>query len=205
MLLPAHRYPSAVLAGVAALAADACHGGGRRRIKNRACRGCRDLLDGVQIIQNPDSPPVRRQNEIVVPRVNHQVVERCGREIRLPFRPRSAAINRHKEPNLGAEIQDVRVLGILLDSPQHTALGKATGNAPPRFAGVLRCVEVVVVVIVAVVIDGHVDPPRHRSRRLDPGDPQAIRRPRKCVGHIGPGQAIVAGNVKKSIVSPCIE
>ena len=79
------------------------------------------LLDRLEVIEDPDRAAVRREDHRVVARVQRDLVDAHGRQVRLDAHPALGAIDRDEQPGLGADVEHVRVLQVLghrLDRPR---------------------------------------------------------------------------------------
>ena len=67
---------------------------GGRRLRRRV------LLNRLEMVEDPQRPAVRRHDEVVVARMQRDLIHADARAIRLPARPRPAAIDREEQPGL---------------------------------------------------------------------------------------------------------
>src|SRR6266480_2369470 len=70
------------------------------------------LLEWREVVENPDRPPVRTEDEVVVARVDGDVVDRYCRQIELDARPVRAEVVGHEQAALRARPQHVRIARI---------------------------------------------------------------------------------------------
>ena len=98
------------------------HGPARkeRRLARHDFRG--QVPQRRQIVDDPDAPAVRREDEVVVARMHLQVTHRHAREVAsLELAPRLPRVGGDPEPELGAEEEQVLAHGVFLDDVRVSA------------------------------------------------------------------------------------
>ena len=73
------------------------------------------LLVRGDVVENPDATPMRTHDEIILARVDRDVVHGHGGQAVLQAAPARAAVDRHEHADLVAQEQEVRVAGVLAD------------------------------------------------------------------------------------------
>ena len=136
------------------------------------------LLDGLEVVEDPDRTTVRRDEHRVVARVDGDLVDAHGREVRLEPAPVRAAVEREEYPGLGADVEHVGVAGVLGEGLHDLAAQSGVETTKGR-AEVGGHPDVRRVVVVAVIVDGDVRGPgvdagghdlRHECVRGKAGD-----------------------------------
>ena len=147
---------------------------------------------------------MRGQNQIVVARVHRNLVDRHGRQVRLHTGPAPAAIGRHEQPALRAQIQDVRIPGVLGDRPDRLALRQTAAHRLPRLAVVPAGVHVGREIARAVPVERHVDGAIGELRRLDARHVGVGRHAGDVRRHVRPARAAVARDLHLPVVGACV-
>ena len=86
------------------------------------------LLQRRRIIEDPDAAAMRGDNHVVVTRVEHDLVDRHRRQIRLDAQPLAAAIGADEQAELRSRIEHARVLRILRHRRDGMALRQALAD-----------------------------------------------------------------------------
>ncbi len=177
----------------------------REQVRRRREDVVRHLLQRVDLVENPDPATVRAEDEVVVPRMDDEVVERHGREIEAQPTPVGSPVPGVEQPELGSDEQHLRIAGVLPRGAEHSIGGQVADDGGPRLAVVARPVQVVRKIVVPVVVDRDV----HRSLvvagRFDARDPRHLREPRHAVRHVGPGPPVVERDLDVPVVGADIQ
>ena len=116
----------------------------------------RPLLQRRDVVRYPDAPAVRGDNQVVVTRVNEDVVGAHRRIVAHEFLPLPAAVERDEQPELGPGIQQVPVLRILANHLDVPVRRQIAGDRVERLAEVVRDEHVWFQVVVPVPVHRHV-------------------------------------------------
>ena len=172
--------------------------GGAREHRGRERAQRRDVVD------DPNAAAVRGDHEIVVARMDREIAHRHrGQVPTLVARPLLAAVERHPQPELGAEEQQVLVDEIFLDHvgvAAHRAVGR--DERRPRRPVVGRLVGVGPHVAEGVEVERRVDRARVEMPRLDRRDPRVLRQARDVGDDVGPRLAAVFRHLQVAVVRP---
>ena len=155
------------------------------------------------VVDDPDPASVRREDEVVVARMDLEVADRDVGEVpALELRPRGAAVRRDPEAELGPEEKERRVDRVFLDHVRVSAdpvLGP--GDPRPGLSEVGRAVGERPHVPEHVEVEGRVSGPRLEPARLDPADPWLLRQSPDVADDVRPVGAAVAGQLQVSVGS----
>src|SRR5438093_9060193 len=131
--------------GPPALAFDALLDRARRNKRNVLLQQIRSQrAQRCDVINNPDAAAVRRQNKLVVARLNRQIAYGNGGEmVAFKLRPAFSSVDRDPKSELGPEKKKIRLNQVFLDDVRVTTnafrvLG--CNKRRPRFA-VISCLE----------------------------------------------------------------
>src|SRR5215468_990020 len=113
------------------------------------------LLQRSDVVNDPNAAPVRGRDQVVVARVDQQVVHTHGRQTGHELFPLGAAIDRNEDAELGSDKEQVLVLRVLADDVNVTDRQVAYDRSPGR-AVIAGDEEVRLQVVVAVVVNREV-------------------------------------------------
>ena len=132
------------------------------------------LLQRRDVVEDVDAAAVRSDDEIVVTRVDEDVIDTDRRQAVHEPLPLLAAVQRDVERVLGAEVEEVAVLRIL---PDHVdvAFREVARDRRPGLAEILRDEDVRLVIVGAVAVERDVTRARVEVGRLDPRDVRFLR------------------------------
>lgn len=150
------------------------------------------------VVDNPERAARGGDRQAVA--VRREIGHRDGRELAAQRLPALAGVARDHEPLLGAEVEQVRALGVLAQDDQVGVRRQRAGERRPGLAVVGGLVEVRPNVVEAVGVDHHIGGPRRPARGLDALDRGPLGRSGR--GHFLPGRAVVASDVHQSVVGP---
>ena len=178
--------------------------GGPRREDMRGARRDRrcEFTERVHLVEDPDATRVRAEHEVVLPRMNEEIVVCHERHPAAELRPGTPAIVAPEKPELGAEEEHVSIHRILAQRTRH-ARGRQSAVDPRECrAVVVAAIHVVREVAVPVVVGHDVRARAGVSREFDPVDPRAARQSRQARCEFGPVAAVVPTPLHIPIVRP---
>ena len=183
-----------------ALLRGACrHEGGVLRGKLR-----RQLTQRRDVVHDPDAAAVRGDHEVAVARLHGEIAHRDGGQMPAPvLRPVRAAVHRHRESQLRAEVEELRVDGILLDHVRVTAHTLSVLRIEERRPGatvILGDVDIRRHVPERVPVEGCIRRARRVLARLNPVHPAVLRQPAHVPHHVLPVPAAVARQLQVAVV-----
>ncbi len=148
---------------------------------------------------------MRRDDHVVVSRVEDDLVDRHRRHVRLDARPRTAAVRADEQAELRSGIQHVRILRVLGHRHDGVALGNALTDRAEVVAAVDAGIHVNVHVVGAMIVEARVDHVdvvhgRHQARHVG-----VLRHAREAGRDVGPGLAAILRHVDLAIVRAGIE
>ena len=114
------------------------------------------LLEGTQVIEDPDAPAVGGRDEVAIPGVDDQIVDRDGGHPAHQTMPGGASIHRRMNRELGPDIEQARVPGVFRDDIDRLVVGQRAAQAGPGAAVVGGPVEVGGEVVAAMAIEGDI-------------------------------------------------
>ncbi len=91
----------------------------------------RELLQRRDVVGDPDAAPVRRDDQVVVARMDQDVVDARRRKVVHELLPLLAAVERDEQPELGADVEQVPVLRILAHDLDVAERRQVAGDARP--------------------------------------------------------------------------
>ena len=156
------------------------------------------LLQRRQVIEDPEAPARSRHDEVVVPLLNHQVVDWRVRQVELQGLPQPATVERDVHAGLGPRVKQTGTHRILTDD-MHPGIGIESGRdlgPVPAEVGRLERPRCEVVELVAIV--GHVSRRRVVGRHRDRVDETLLQTSR---GDVIPGDAVVSSEVHEPVVA----
>ncbi len=128
----------------------------------------RELLQRRDIVRDPHAAPVRRDDQIVVARMDQDVVRADRRVVVHELLPGLAAVERDGQPELRSHVEQVLVLRVLADDLDVAGLRQGARHALEGFAEVARDEHVGLQVVAAVIVHRHVGRSLIEVRGLDP-------------------------------------
>ena len=164
-------------------------------------RFCRcDFLKRRRAIKYENAAAVRRDDQVIVSRVNDDVPHGHRRDVVADRNPMSAAIPRREYSKLGPAIKQGLHLRVLAHHVNITLSRQIALYRSPRLAVVGGLERPRAEVIVLVTVERYVSRPRIEVRGVDVRDPR-IRRQAFDVGdHVCPGLAAVSGHLNVSVI-----
>jgi hypothetical protein len=163
------------------------------------------LLYWCGVVQNPDAAPVRRQDHVVLARMEDDLVDRNGWQSRADPIPAAAAIRRDEQAELGASVEHRGILRIFGQRHHHLSLGQTLADQAEVLAAVGARVDIVVVVVVPVVIKRDIDGVGVVRRGHQAGYIRVVRHVRETRVDVGPRLAAVLGHVDRAVVGAGVE
>ena len=147
------------------------------------------MLQGRDVVHDVQPASVRRNDEIVVARVNSDIANRHRRHVLPDRHPAAASIERYPQPELRPGVQDVLVLRIFADDmgPSRLRRRHIQVQPRPRLAKVRRLEKICGVVVVLMMIGRHVGGSCIEVRRFEVWNPSVRRQAAHILDDIGPG------------------
>ena len=143
--------------------------------------------------------------QVVVARVDHQIVEWQRRHVVLQLDPVLTTVDRYEQPQLAPQPEHVGVARVFADGAEYRVGRQIADDRGPRFAEVRRTVQVVVVVVVAVVVDDDVHRPGLVPGSLDPRDPGGIGDAGEPRGDVRPSRAPVPRHLQIPVIGTGVQ
>ena len=135
---------------------------------------------GAEVVEDPDRASVRGEDEIVVARMDGDVVDRHRRQVEFQPRPVAALIVRNEQPALRAEEEELRIAEMLADDVDRAGVvGDAAADRLPGRAVVGRHENVDAEVVAAMAVERGVRRPFVEARGDDAADVDALLRRRR--------------------------
>ena len=88
-------------------------------------------------ICDENTAPMSADNEVVLPRMHDQVMDRDRRQVVAHSRPARPTIETGEDPEIGPDKQQVRILTVFLDHVDRTC-GQRSAEGFPRFTEIRR-------------------------------------------------------------------
>ena len=126
-----------------------------------------DLLKWRDVVDDVDAAAVRADDEIVLAGVNHDVVDRYGRDVVFELSPEMSLRGREEHPELRADEEKVRLDEIFAYHLHRSVRGEIAADRSPVHAVVVALENIRLEIIVAVVVERGVDRPFAESGRDD--------------------------------------
>ena len=144
------------------------------------------------------------QHEVIVPRVDGDVAHRHGREVAaLELGPVRAGVHRDEQAKLRAQIEDARPLQVLLDHMRVAAHPRGRADeGGPGLAEIRRAIQVRREIAEGVPVEGGVGRPLGMAAGLHPRHPGGGRQALHVLDQVGPGPAVVLGQLEVAVVGP---
>src|SRR5664280_2743228 len=157
-----------------------------------------------EVVHDPDPAPVRRDDEVLLARLEREVADGDGREIAaLELGPGLPRVERDPEPELGPEVEEAGPDGVLLDHVRPAADARRRAGDPlPRLPGVARRVDPRRHVAEGVPVERRVRGAVRVRSGLDPRDPARGRQARNVLHEVRPRRAAVARELEVAVVGP---
>ena len=133
------------------------------------------LAQGRDVVEDPEAPAVGRGDEVVVARVDEEVVDGDRGHVQRQAGPARAAVAAEEDPEFRAQEEEVLVDRVLADDVDGLAVGDAGGDGRPGLAEVGRLEDVGLEVVAAVAVERHVAGALVEARGLDPAAPETRR------------------------------
>ena len=158
------------------------------------------LLERADVVDDPDAPAVRPDDEVVVARVHEDVVDPHGRQPGHERLPLLAAVQR----DVASRTRCRGTAGSRFFGSSRTTFTFPIGRLPrhgrPRSAVVLREEDVRLVVVGAVPVEHDVARARVEVRRLDPRHEGLVGHALHVLDDVLPGCAAVAADLEVAVV-----
>ena len=159
----------------------------------------RECAKRPDVVEDPDGPTVRPNDEIVVAGVDDHFTDRNGGDVPRPMDPALTPVQAHIQPQLTAEEQQVRLDGVLFDDVEE--IGDAVrGETLPTVTVVLGPVHVCAHVTAPMIVDDDICPSRHVARRLHLGYICGVWRLGQGLPKVRPGRTIVPRELHVPVV-----
>ncbi len=139
-------------------------------------------------------------DQIVIARVDRQIVVERGRQVNAEPRPASAGVRGDEQRVLGPQKQQVRVSVVLAHDVDRAVGRQSRRQRRPTAPEVFGAKEVRREVAVAVSVEGGVGDAGARDRGLDPADVGARPHAPHVAPHLGPRAAAVARDLNVAVV-----
>ena len=160
------------------------------------------LLQGRQVVQNPEAASVGADHQVVEALLHHDPGHGRGGQVLLQRLPAVPRVERDVDCVLGAGVEHpgpLRVLHHDLGVAQHAGRN-AVGDLVPGFAVVAGSVQVRVADVHLVAVGGDVGGRRVVAGRGDAAHGNPLGQPRHVGRHVGPGVAPVSGDMHEPVV-----
>jgi hypothetical protein len=118
------------------------------------------------VIEDPDRATVRREDHLVVARMQRDFVDADHGQIRFDAHPRFRTVDRDEQSGFSADVEDVRILLILGHGLDDLAL-QIAGRRLPCLTEVVADVEVGFEIVLPMTIERGIDRPLVPARRHD--------------------------------------
>jgi hypothetical protein len=154
------------------------------------------------VLDDPDGPAVRPDDQVVLPWVDDQIVHRHrGKALGSEAGPAFSPVDGHPSPHLVTGEEEAGRVG-MFPHHVHRVVRESSGDTAPRFPEVLTHEEPGSVVVVPVSVEGHVDQPGDVVGGLDPAHVGPWRQRRDPLYHVGPAGPSVTGHLEVAVVGP---
>ena len=173
------------------------------RVAGRHCR--RELLQRVELIENPEAARMRAQHQRVVACLNRDVVERHQRHVVAQWQPLPTGIGRNEHAELGGEVQQFCIARIFTHRARNPVGRQPRIDPTPRGAEVARGIHIVREVVAAVIVRHHIRRPGRVPRRFHPREPRVLRQSRETALHIGKRGAAIARYTEAAVVGAHVQ
>ena len=150
---------------------------------------------------------MRAGNELTVARMNDQVVYRRGTQSAHEALPRLTAVDRHIRTHVGTHEQQILILQVFADHMHEIGLtiGQVVHDRRERAAEVGGHEHVRRVIVVAMIVERHVERRAVEMRRLDARHVAAGRHAREVLRHFFPLRAIIAREPHAAVVGTGVQ
>ena len=152
-----------------------------------------------------EAAPMRADDEIVLARVNEDVVHGHRGQVVLQLHPALAPIHGDEDADLVADEEEVRRPVVLDDHVHGPPVREPVRDRPPALPVVLAHVGVRRVVPVPVPIEGRVHPPLDVVGRFHAAHVGARRQARDAVDDVLPRLPVVARHLEVAVVRPRVD
>ena len=175
------------------------------RLRREECAvgddGIRQFLKG-RDVHDPDRAAMRGRNELLVPWVDLEIMDRNRRKAVHETLPCSPSIGGYVGPYVRTDKQNIRIDRIFLDDVHEVGRPsrKACCDRAERSSVVVRHEDVGGKVIGPVAVEGDVDTASVVIRRLHAADVGAVRDIVESVRELGPGPTVVLGHPYTPVV-----
>ncbi len=153
-----------------------------------------------QIVEDPEAAAMRADDQVVVARVDHQIVVERGRQVGAEPRPVAAGVGRDEQRLLGPQKEQVRVAAVFAHDVDRALGWQPRRQSRPAAPEVFGAEEVRREVAIAVPVEGGVGDTRARGRCFDPADVGTRPHAAHVAPHLGPRAAAVAGKLHVAVV-----
>ena len=155
-----------------------------------------DLPQRADVVEHPDAASVRGHDEVVL--VKSEIAHRAWRQVELQRLPVVAVVERHEDAELGAGHEQAAPLRILLHRLQVDAARQPRRDLLPAPAAISGAIDIRLIVLETVAVDGRVGFIRVEVRRLQH---HHLAPPRQLARrHVRPRLPIVLGDVNVAVV-----
>ena len=163
----------------------------------RSC-GLRQLPKRIEVIQNPERPPVSRHYQIII--LDHKVVDWRNRQVELERPPVRSTVERDEYARLRSCIEQGLLRGIFTHGMNVSSVRDAVGEHGPTFAEIGRLVDVWLEIVELVAIERNVGCTCVVRRGFDQADQAPLRH--TFWSDVGPRLAAVARDMHEAVIGP---
>ena len=134
--------------------------------------------------------------------MDENVIRPNGRVVVHELLPARAPIQRYKQAELRANVEQIAILGVFANHLQISVARQVRRNAAECLPVVVRNERIRLEVIAAVAVHGDVRRARVEMRRVNAGDPMSVVRGEtgKILAHLRERGAIVAAHLHESVI-----
>src|ERR1019366_7428207 len=164
----------------------------------------REGAERCEVVDDPDPAPMRRDDEILLARLEREVPHGDGREVAaLELDPRLPRVERDPEPELRPEVEEAGPDRVFLDHVRPAADARRRADDPlPRLPGVARRADPRRHVAEGVPIKCSVRGAVRVRAGLDPRDPARGRQAQDILHEVRPRRAAVTCELEVAVVGP---
>ena len=159
-----------------------------------------ELLDRLEVIENPQRAPMRGHQQRIVTRMNRELVHTHRGEVRLKPLPALTAIEREENARFGTHVQHVGVARILRERAHHFT-GQPRGDRAERRAEIGAHPHIRRIIVLPIVGDRDVHRARLKARRYHLRHKRMTgREARQILRDILPRRTVVLRHAHRAVV-----